>query len=171
MTNTNYPAPVKVNANDEDAIFALLEQHEAGTLQPADIKAFFDARAAAQLPAKPAHPRAGGHGYGHWGNPATDPNGVEIFAHQTPARLNIHTVSGQSFMLPTAGFKGAVWAESDAAGAVTFTGIGDAAPKGAYLGIAYKPGATALAAIEHQITGHVTGACKTDHGKPAHNHG
>lgn len=158
MSTVHYPAPVRLTDSDTDAVVGLLEKHVEGSLRPEDIQSFFSSRQGAQFPAKPAHPQAKGHSYGHW----ESDDGIEVFAHQIPSRLNIHAVSGTSFMVAAPGFKGAVWADHDPkTGVVEFTALGMA--DDAFGALAYKPGPLAKEAIEHQITHHVTGACGHDH--------
>lgn len=160
MSTIHYPAPARLTDADTDAVIGLLEKHVGGSLRPADIQSFFTARQAAQFSPKPVHPHAHGHSYGHW----SDAEGFEIFAHQTPSRLDIHAIPGASFIVAAPGFKGAVWGDYDVtSGTVEFTALGMA--DDAFAGFAYKPGALAKEAIEHQITHHVTGTCRHDHAR------
>ncbi|MBJ7532969.1 hypothetical protein JDN40_02415 [Rhodomicrobium vannielii ATCC 17100] len=157
MSSIQYPAPVLLTGSDTDDIMGLLKRSIDGSLKPREIEDFFKRRRTAQLQPKPVNPKAGGNSYGHWGNN----RGGEIFAHQKPTHLDIHATSGVSFMIARPGFNGAVWVDCDASGKVEFTALG--MPANAFAGFAYKPGSQATEAIEHQITGHVTGVCKHNH--------
>lgn len=153
----SYPAPLLLTGADQDAIVGLLEKHVEGRLTPNDIRAFFTARASQQLAAKPAHPRATGYSYGHWGNAD---GSIEIFAHST-RRFDLHAGSTISFIIASPDYRGAVWADRNSNGAVEFTALG--MPDDAFAGFAYGNAAAAHQAIEHQITHHVTGQCRHDH--------